>query len=192
MISQDQVLERSHSSCEICLSTDGVTVIALQNKSKGIEEGVALCQTCGSQWQAKEFDPAKWFALKDSVWSAVEVVKVLSIAVLNKISEHSWARDLLDQAYLEEDSQLWVIELLASESENLGGQLRVVDSNGTLLQQGDSVTLIKDLDVKGANFTAKRGTLVKNINLTDDPGFVEGKVNGTQIVLKTQFLKRAT
>ena len=57
--------------------------------------------------------------------------------------------------------------------------------------KGDGVTLIKDLDVKGAGFTAKRGTLVRPIRLTDNPEHVEGKVNKMAIVLKTQFLKKA-
>ena len=59
------------------------------------------------------------------------------------------------------------------------------------MAEGDAVTLIKDLNVKGAGFTAKRGTMVRRIQLTDDPAYVEGKVNGTQIVLKTCFLKKA-
>ena len=65
------------------------------------------------------------------------------------------------------------------------------DSNGATLSAGDTVTLIKDLVVKGANFTAKRGTTVKNISLSDNPEHIEGKVNGTRIVLLTQFLKKA-
>ncbi|NBU22117.1 PhnA domain protein, partial [bacterium] len=65
------------------------------------------------------------------------------------------------------------------------------DSFGNILSNGDSVTLIKDLDVKGANFTAKRGTVVKNISLTADPTQIEGRVNGTQIVLLTQYLKKS-
>jgi protein PhnA len=66
------------------------------------------------------------------------------------------------------------------------------DSNGTVLKDGDSVTLIKDLKVKGTSETLKRGTLVKNIRLTSRPGEVEcntKKVKG--LVLKTEFLKKA-
>ncbi|MCJ2037107.1 alkylphosphonate utilization protein [Methylobacterium sp. J-068] len=66
------------------------------------------------------------------------------------------------------------------------------DSNGTKLADGDAVTLIKDLKVKGTSTTLKRGTLVKNIRLTDDPEEIEcnaEKVKG--LVLKTQFLKKA-
>ncbi|KQR69465.1 PhnA protein [Rhizobium sp. Leaf384] len=68
----------------------------------------------------------------------------------------------------------------------------VRDSNGTALADGDSVTLIKDLKVKGTSVTLKRGTLVKNIRLTDDAAEVEcnaEKVKG--LVLRTEFLKKA-
>jgi len=68
----------------------------------------------------------------------------------------------------------------------------VKDSNGTRLADGDSVTLIKDLKVKGTSVTLKRGTLVKNIRLTDDEDEIEcntGKVKG--LVLRTEFLKKA-
>ena len=66
------------------------------------------------------------------------------------------------------------------------------DSNGTVLSDGDGVTLIKDLKVKGTSVTLKRGTLVKNIRLTDEPGEIEcdaDKVKG--LVLKTEFVKKA-
>jgi protein PhnA len=59
-----------------------------------------------------------------------------------------------------------------------------------VLVEGDSVTLVKDLDVKGANFTAKRGTMVKNIRVGEDPTHIEGKVNKITIMLKTCFLKK--
>ena len=68
----------------------------------------------------------------------------------------------------------------------------VKDSNGTPLQEGDNVTLIKDLKVKGTSETLKRGTLVKNIRLTDDPGQIECSTKQVRgLVLKTEFLKKA-
>lgn len=70
--------------------------------------------------------------------------------------------------------------------------MEVRDSNGTLLAEGDSVTLIKDLKVKGTSVTLKRGTMVKNIRLTNDAEEIEcnaEKVKG--LVLKTCFLKKA-
>ena len=65
------------------------------------------------------------------------------------------------------------------------------DSNGNALQDGDSVTLIKDLKVKGSSLNLKRGTLVKKIRLTDSAGEIEARVEGSTIVLKTEFLKKA-
>ncbi len=69
--------------------------------------------------------------------------------------------------------------------------MNVKDSNGNLLAEGDSVTVIKDLKVKGSSLTLKRGTLVKKIRLTDDEEAIEGRVDGTVVVLKTCFLKKA-
>ena len=67
----------------------------------------------------------------------------------------------------------------------------VKDSNGNALADGDSVMVIKDLKVKGTSATLKRGTVIKNIRLTDDAEQIEGnadKVRG--LVLKTCFLKK--
>lgn len=69
--------------------------------------------------------------------------------------------------------------------------MEVKDSNGNILNEGDSVTLIKDLKVKGTSSTLKRGTMVKNIRLTDDENEIECRINKVQIVLKTEFLKKA-
>ena len=63
------------------------------------------------------------------------------------------------------------------------------DSNGNVLVEGDSVLVIKDLKVKGFSKDLKRGTLVKNIRLTSDTGEIEGKVDGSVLVLKTIYLK---
>ena len=68
--------------------------------------------------------------------------------------------------------------------------MEVKDSNGTILQEGDSVHIIKDLKVKGSSVVLKRGTIVKNIKLTFDEDEIEGKVDKTMMVLKTCFLKK--
>ncbi len=67
----------------------------------------------------------------------------------------------------------------------------VKDSNGNILAEGDSVTVIKDLKVRGSSAVIKRGTKVKNIRLTEDEEEVEGKVEGSVMVLKASFLKKA-
>ena len=68
--------------------------------------------------------------------------------------------------------------------------MEVKDSNGTLLADGDSVKLIKDLKVRGSSATLKRGTVVKNIKLTGDAEEIEGKVERSVMVLKTMFLQK--
>lgn len=68
--------------------------------------------------------------------------------------------------------------------------MEVKDSNGTLLNEGDSVKVIKDLKIKGTSKTIKRGTVVKNIRLTGDSGEVDCRVLKMSIVLKTCFLQK--
>ena len=68
----------------------------------------------------------------------------------------------------------------------------IKDSNGAILKDGDSVTIIKDLKVRGTSVTLKRGTRVKSIRLTDDPDEVECSVDKVKgLVLRTEFLKKA-
>ena len=69
--------------------------------------------------------------------------------------------------------------------------LIVRDSNGAILTEGDSVTVIKDLKVRGSSGIIKRGTMVKNIRLTDAVDEIEGKVDKSVMVLRTEFLKKA-
>lgn len=69
--------------------------------------------------------------------------------------------------------------------------MEVKDSNGNLLEDGDSVLVIKDLKIKGMSRTLKRGEMIKNIRLTSNPQEVECRIGKSQIVLKTQFLKKA-
>jgi protein PhnA len=91
--------------------------------------------------------------------------------------------------YLEDDTLTWA---KTNTNEDSLPAVEHKDSNGASLQNGDTVTLTKDLNVKGVSFTAKRGTAVRNISLvTDNSEQLEGRVNGTQIVILTKFVKRA-
>lgn len=69
--------------------------------------------------------------------------------------------------------------------------MEVKDSNGNILNDGDSVTLIKDLKVKGTSLVLKRGTMVKGIRLTDDADEIDCRVNKQALVLRTEFVKKA-
>ena len=68
--------------------------------------------------------------------------------------------------------------------------MEVKDSNGAILEDGDSVQVIKDLKVKGASDTLKRGTVIKNIKLTSKAEEIECRIGKSTIVLKTCFMKK--
>jgi len=68
--------------------------------------------------------------------------------------------------------------------------MEVKDANGNLLNDGDSVVVMKTLKVKGSSVSVKKGAVVKRIRLTDDPEEVDCKVDGMSIVLRTEFLKK--
>lgn len=70
-------------------------------------------------------------------------------------------------------------------------KMEVKDSNGNILKDGDSVTVIKDLKVRGSSDVIKRGTKVNNIRLTDDPAEIDCRVNKTAMVLRTEFVRKA-
>lgn len=70
-------------------------------------------------------------------------------------------------------------------------RVAVRDASGTLLADGDSVTLIKDLKVKGANQTLKQGTVIKTIRLTDNPEEIDCRHEAIKgLVLRTEFVRK--
>ena len=109
--------------------------------------------------------------------------------MLKSLSDEAWARDAVDQIYLDEDIKPWAT---AIDDLDLGGPIIHKDCNNNILVAADSVILIKDLDVNGANFIAKKGALVRNIRLVEDNAEqIEGKVNDQHIVILTKFVKKA-
>lgn len=79
---------------------------------------------------------------------------------------------------------------VTEEQEQEQGEPVAKDCNGTILSDGDSVTVIKDLKVKGSSMIIKQGTKVKSIRLTDNHEEVDCKIEGSGIVLKTCFLRK--
>lgn len=91
-----------------------------------------------------------------------------------------------------EEASTWLKNMISKISTAPSSDDVVVkDSNGAVLQEGDPVTVIKDLKVKGGSSDLKRGTLIKKIHLIGDPDNIECNVNGSTLVLKTCFLKKA-
>lgn len=184
---EQALIERSGHKCEFCGSTDNVQVVAVEPSDGTAEQSVFACETCRTQISEQApMDSNHWRCLNDSMWSPTAAVQVMSYRLLHRLRAEGWPQDLLDMMYLDEPTLEWAMAGLPVEQE----QSNTVDSNGTPLYEGDDVTLIKDLVVKGANFTAKRGTTVKNIRMSANPLHVEGKVNGTQIVLVAAYLKK--
>ena len=117
------------------------------------------------------------------MWSETSAVKVLSYRMLKKLDN----QELLDMIYLDDETLDWANKGL----EEFNNDVVQKDCNGVVLNAGDTVTIIKDLEVKGAGFTAKRGTAVRNISLGSEEGQIEGRVNGVKIVILTQFVKKS-
>lgn len=183
------LLARAGNQCELCSSDVNLTAWDVMPSDGSMDQQIVVCEQCRTQLD----DPAAtqvnhWRCLNDSMWSQTPAVQVVAWRQLHYLSSlgEIWAQDLQDMLYLDDATRQWAEAGLADDDHP-----PTLDSNGTPLQAGDSVTLIKDLDVKGAGFTAKRGTLVKNISLSDNPEHIEGRVNGTRIVLVSKFLKKA-
>lgn len=179
---------RANSTCELCGATDQLEAYTVAPKTGNHSDEMALlCGTCRSQIDdPSTADQNHWRCLNESMWSEVPAVKVLAWRMLTHLN----STDLLDMLYLDDDLLAWASagQVPGMEEE---AAVKHLDSNGVVLEAGDTVVLIKDLDVKGATFTAKRGTAVRNIRLVhDNPEQIEGKVNGQTIVILTKYVKK--
>lgn len=182
---------RSGSTCELCGQTQNLNVYEVPPKSTGnADECIFLCETCQGQVDnPKNIDAHHWRCLNDSMWSQIPAVQVIAWRMLTRLRAEGWPQDLLDMLYLDEETLAWA--QATGEGQDDETTVKHVDSNGTVLEAGDTITLIKDLNVKGAGFTAKRGTVVRGISLvTDNHEHIEGRVNGQQIVILTKFVKK--
>jgi len=184
---EQTLIERSNGACELCGATEDLAVFEVSPSDGSAEQSVYLCGTCRSQIENPQaLDAEHWRCLNDSMWSQTPAVQVMAYRLLSALGE----QDQLDMLYLEDDVKVWAEAGMLSTAADEGNAV-TRDSNGTPLNEGDTVTLIKDLEVKGAGFTAKRGTVVKNIRLTDDPKYIEGKINGSTIVLVAAYMKKS-
>ena len=188
---ETELKQRSDSKCELCGSEEGLSVYSIPPDSDGTaDQCILLCETCKEQIEdPKKIDPNHWRCLNDSMWSQIPAVQVMAWRMLTRLSAEGWPQDLLDMLYLDDELLSWA---KADQAEDEADSVKHLDSNGTLLQAGDTVVIIKDLNVKGTSFVAKRGTAVRGISLVpDNPEQIEGRVNGQQIVILTKFVKKS-
>lgn len=170
----DELMDRSGGVCEFC-----ATAGELESVDVPPSDQVLLCATCR---EVGDVPAAHWRCLEGAMWSGEPAVQIAVWRRLGEIEE-MWATDARESMVMEPE--------VLSRAQDIMPVVEHFDSNGMRLEHGDTVVLIKDLPVKGAGFTAKRGTAVRNISLVpDNAGHIEGRVEGQRIVILTEFVKR--
>ncbi|UJH89892.1 PhnA domain-containing protein [Antarcticibacterium sp. 1MA-6-2] len=187
---EQELFQRSGSQCELCGAGNDLQVYEVPNSPLDSENHILICGTCKEQIEdPKKTDANHWRCLNDSMWSPVPAVQVVAWRMLNRLKAEGWPQDLLDMMYMDDELKTWAKagKSLSEASTDLVHK----DSNGATIEAGDTVVLIKDLNVKGSSIVAKRGTAVRRITLVhDNPEQIEGKVEGQQIVILTKFVKK--
>ena len=183
--------KRSGSKCELCGAIENLKVYeVLPTKKGGMDESLLACSTCIDQLEnAGHEDLNHWRCLNESMWNEHIPVQVVSWRMLSRLRKNGWPQELLEQMYFDEDTLAWA--QATGEGEEDENKITHRDSNGVILEHGDSVVLIKDLKVKGSSMVAKQGTAVRNIRLDhENADYIEGKVDGQTIVIITQYVKK--
>jgi protein PhnA len=183
--------ERSGDQCELCTGTDQLSAYEVPpvNRS-GFDAEILVCEACLRQIDKKEpLDSNHWQCLTSSMWSEVPAVQVVAWRLLHRLKTQSWAAENLDILYLDDTLLEWA--KATGDHDNDAEVEFHRDSNGNLLQDGDTVVLTKSLDVKGSTLNAKMGTVVKKIRLApNNTEHIEGRVEGQLIVILTKYVRK--
>lgn len=187
----EDLKKRSGNQCEFCTSTENLQIYEVKPISNGGFDGSVLaCDSCIQQIENPEtIDVNDWRCLNDAIWSEFSPVKVVAWRMLHRLKKEGWPKDLLEMMYLTDEE----LAIAKATNEHLDDSEKIIhrDCNGVILASGDSVVLIKDLKVKGSSMVAKQGTAVRKISLDhENANYIEGKVNGTQIVIITEYVKK--
>ncbi len=188
---EEVVLKRSENKCELCGATAKLHVYEVLPQDRSTEENhIAICEKCKAQVDKKEkLDSNHWKVLSETMWSEVPGVQVVAWRMLNRLRNESWATDLLDMLYLDEEKMAWA--KATGDHENDSTVELHKDAYGAVLQNGDTVILTKSLDVKGSSLNAKLGTVVKNIRLVENnTEQIEGRIEGQVIVILTRYVRK--
>ncbi len=188
---EEQLAIRSGNQCELCKSTGSLKLYEVPpQKGLSADTSILICDKCLAQIEKKEEpDNKHWHCLSETMWSEVPAVQVTAWRMLNRFRNESWATENLDMLYLSDENLAWA--KATGDHENDAAVDLHKDCNGHVLQNGDSVVLIKSLDVKGSTLNAKMGTVVKNIRIVEDnTEQIEGKIEGQQIVILTRYVRK--
>ncbi len=187
----EDLQNRSGNQCELCGVMEDLKVYEVPPVSTGgLDGSVLACTTCLGQIENPDtVDANHWRCLNDSMWSEHDAVKVVAWRMLNRLKSEGWPQDLLDMMYLDDEILTWA--KATGEGQDATEMVVHRDSNGAILENGDNVVLIKDLKVKGSSMVAKQGTAVRRISLDrENAEYIEGKVDGQQIVILTKYVKK--
>ena len=188
---QQQLLTRSGNKCELCNTDTNLSVYEVPpTDNANADNSIMVCKTCLDQIEKTEqINPEHWKVLTETMWSEFAPVQVVAWRMLSRLRNEGWAADSLDILYLADETLDWAKK--TGDHEQDGTVEFHQDSNGARLVEGDTVVLIKTLDVKGSTISAKLGTVVKNIRLVhDNIEQIEGKVEGQTIVILTKYLRK--
>lgn len=186
-----ELKKRSQNKCELCSNEENLSPYqVLPAKNSDLQDNILACSTCITQIEDPEqTEPNHWRCLNDSMWSEHIPVQIIAWRMLSRLRSEGWPEDLLDMMYLEEDNLEWA--KATGEGEDPEDKIVHRDSNGVIINAGDSVVLIKDLPVKGSSMVAKRGTAIRRVSLDhENAEYIEGKVDGQQIVIITKYVKK--
>jgi protein PhnA len=103
---------RAKSKCELCEDKTSLSIYELPpvTKEPEYDNCIFICDSCRENINDKKMRNSNhWRCLNGALWSEVPVVQVMSIRLLQRLSnDHQWAHDMLDQAYPSEEIQAWV------------------------------------------------------------------------------------
>ena len=176
--------DRNGELCELCNSETATHEYTVSPKNdESIENQVAICNTCLGVIDSKEAS-FHWRCLEGSIWSPEPSVQALSYRILQNYKEEDWANNLISSVDLDENVIQWAMSAFEVADVHK-------DAFGNVLENGDTVVLTQALNVKGTNFTASKGTVVKKIKLVhDNPEQIEGKINEQMIVILCKYVKK--
>ncbi len=188
---QELLTKRSENKCELCRAAVPLKLYEIQPQQGNNEDDcMMICSKCFAQIEKKEAPESQhWNCLTETMWSEVPGIQVISWRMMNRFRQESWATENLDVIYLAAETLTWA--KATGDHDNDATVELHKDSNGTVLQTGDTITLIKSLDVKGTSLNAKLGTVVKNIRVVaENTEQIEGKIEGQVIVILTKYVRK--
>jgi protein PhnA len=179
-----QLNERCQGICELCSTLPAIHEFTVSPRNDdSINNQVALCDSCLSAMDVKD-NGNYWRCLEGSIWSAEPSIKALSYRLLHAYRDQEWANDAIQSVEFDENTVQWALSAFDIADVHK-------DAYGNVLETGDNVVLTQVLNVKGANFMAAKGTIVKKIKLVaDNVEQIEGKINDQTIVILTKYVKK--